>query len=212
MQIACMAKRVCKDFEIKKLGEYHDLYLKNDTLLLSDIFENFRQIYLNIYHLDPPITFSVPGLAWQAALKRTEVKLELLTDIDMLLMVVKWSEEGICHTIHRYIKANNRYMKDYDKNKESSYLKYLDVNNLYGWAMSEKLSANSFEWIEKTFQFNEGFMKSYTKESDKIGINYRGNISQSWYFVSWKITLNSQNYLPFLPERMKIKKKNNRKT
>ena len=139
------AKRVCQVFEIKKLGEYHDLYLKNDTLLLSDIFENFRQMYLKICPLDPTIPFSVPGLAWQAALKRTEVKLELLTDTDMLLMVVKGSREGICHTIHRYVKANNRYMKDYDQNKESSYLKYLDVNNLYGWAMLQKLSVNSFE-------------------------------------------------------------------
>ena len=73
------AKRVCQVFEIKKLGEYHDLYLKNDTLLLSDIFENFRQMYLKICPLDPTIPFSVPGLAWQAALKRTEVKLVLLT-------------------------------------------------------------------------------------------------------------------------------------
>ena len=95
------AKRVCQVFEIKKLGEYHDLYLKNDTLLLSDIFENFRQMYLKICPLDPTSPFSVPGLAWQAALKRTEVKLELLTDTDMLLMVVKGSREGICHTIHR---------------------------------------------------------------------------------------------------------------
>ena len=69
----------------------------------------------------------------------------------MLLMVVKGSREGICHTIHRYVKANNRYMKDYDKNKESSCLKYLDVNNLYGWAMLQKLSVNSFEWTEETF-------------------------------------------------------------
>ena len=76
------AKRVCKDFEIKNLGEYHDLYLKSDTLLLADVFKNFRKMYLNIYHLDPVKFLSAPGLPWQAALKRTEVKLKLLTDTD----------------------------------------------------------------------------------------------------------------------------------
>ena len=83
------AKRVCKDFEIKNLGEYHDLFLKRDPLLLADVFENFRKMCLKIYHLDPVKFLSAPGLAWQAALKKTEVKLELLTDIDMPLMVKK---------------------------------------------------------------------------------------------------------------------------
>ena len=90
---------------------------------------------INIYELDPAKFLSAPGLAWQAALKNTEVKLKLLTDIDMLLMVEKGFKGGICHAIHQYAKANNKYMLDYDKNKESSYLKYWDVNNLYGWAM-----------------------------------------------------------------------------
>ena len=90
---------------------------------------------INIYELDPAKFLSAPGLAWQAALKNTEVKLKLLTDIDMLLMVEKGIKGGICHAIHQYAKANNKYMLDYDKNKESSYLKYWDVNNLYGWAM-----------------------------------------------------------------------------
>ena len=125
-----------EDFEIKNLGEYHDLYLKSDTLLLADVFENFRKMCLKLYHLDPVKFLSAPGLAWQAALKKTEVKLELLTDIDMLLMVEKGIRGGICHAIHQYAKANNKYMKDYDKNKELSYLKYWDVNNLFGCAMS----------------------------------------------------------------------------
>ena len=145
------AKRVCKDFEIKNLGEYHDLYLKSDTLLLADVFKNFRKMCLKIYHLDPVKFLSAPGLAWQAALKKTEVKLELLTDIDTLLMVEKEIRGGICHAIHRYAKANNKYMKDYDKNKESSYLKYWDVNNLYGWTMSQMFPVNKFEWIKEYF-------------------------------------------------------------
>ena len=112
------AKRVCKDFEIKNLGEYHDLHLKSDTLLLADVFENFRKMYLKIYELDPVNFLSAPGLVWQAALKKTEVKLELLTDIRMLLMGEKGIRGGICHAIHQYAKANNKYMKDYDKNNE----------------------------------------------------------------------------------------------
>ena len=93
-------KRVYTDLEIKTFGEYHDLYLKSDTLLLADIFENFRKMYLIIYELDLVKFLSVPGLAWQAALKKTEVKLELLTDIDMLLMVEKGIRGGICHATH----------------------------------------------------------------------------------------------------------------
>ena len=83
------SKRVCKDFEIKNLGEYHDLYVQSNTLLLIDIFENIRNICLEIYELDPTKFLSAPRLVWQAALKKTKVKLELLTDIDMLLMVEK---------------------------------------------------------------------------------------------------------------------------
>ena len=80
-----------------------------------------------------------------SSFKKNLVKLELLTDIDMLLMVVKGSREAVCHTIHKYVKASNRYMKDYGKNKESSYFKYWDANNLYVWAMSQKLSVNHFK-------------------------------------------------------------------
>ena len=82
---------------------------------------------------------SAPGLAWQACSKKTEVKIELLTNVDMLLMVEKIIRVGICHTIHKYAKANNKHMKNYDKNKESSYIQYLDASNLYGWTMSLKL-------------------------------------------------------------------------
>ena len=109
-------KRVCKDFEIN-LGEYHDLYAQNDILLLADVFQNFQNMCLEIYELDPAKFLSAPGLAWQAALKKTEVKLDLLTDIDMLLMVEKGIRGGICHAIDMICK--NKYMRYYDKNKES---------------------------------------------------------------------------------------------
>ena len=132
------AQKVWEVFEINNRGEYHDLYVQSDTLLLADVFENFRNICLDIYGLDPVYFVSAPGLAWQACLKKTEVKLELLTDYDMLLMIEKGIRGGICQATHRYVKANNKYMKNYDKNSESSYIEYLDANNLYGWAMSQK--------------------------------------------------------------------------
>ena len=125
-------KRVCKDFEIKNLGENHDLYVQSVTLLLADAFGNFGNMCFNIYELDPSKFLSAPGLAWEAALKKTKVKLDLVTDIDMLLTVEKGIRGGICHFIYRSAKANNKYMKDYDKNKELSYLQYWDVNNSYG--------------------------------------------------------------------------------
>ena len=115
-------KKFCKDLEIKNLGEYHDLYFQSDTLLLADIFENFRNMCLKIYELDPAKFLSAPRLVWQAALKKTKVKLDLSTDFDMLLTVEKGIRGGISHSVYRYLKANNKYMKDYDKTKESSYI------------------------------------------------------------------------------------------
>ena len=131
------------------MSDYHDLYVQSDTLLLADVFENFRNTCIKVYELDPAHFLSAPGLAWQACLKKTEVKLELLTDADMLLMVEKGIRGRICHGIYRYAKTNNKYMKNYNKNKEESFLKYLDPNNLYGWAMSQKLPVSGFKWKKK---------------------------------------------------------------
>ena len=91
--------------------------------------------------------------------KRTRAKLGLFTDIDMLLIVKKDIRGGICHSIHRYAKTNNKYMKNYDKDMESSYLECLDANNLYGWTMYQKLSVNGFGWVEEPSQFKEDVIK-----------------------------------------------------
>ena len=153
------AQKVWDVFEIRNLGEYHDLYVQADTLLLADVYEKFRDKYIEIYELYPSYFLSAPGLVWQACLKKANVKLELLTDIDMLLMIESGIRGGICQSIHRYAKANNRYMKNYDKNIDPSYLMYLDANNLYGWAMSKKLPANGFEWENDLLRFNEIYKK-----------------------------------------------------
>ena len=114
------AKRVCKVFEIKRLGEYHYFYVQIDTLLLADALENFRNMCLKIYELVLAKVLSASGLAWQAPLKKTKAKFDLLTHIDMLLMVEKGIRGGICHYIYRY----NNYMKDYNKYNELSYMQY----------------------------------------------------------------------------------------
>ena len=130
------------------------MYLKSDRLILDDVFENFRKMCLKIYELDSAKFLLIPELAGK------QVKLELLTDIDILLMVEKGIRGGIFHAIQRYAKANNKYMKDYNQNKESWYLKYWDINNLYGWAMSQKLRGKNFEKIKDTSQFKD-FINHY---------------------------------------------------
>ena len=129
------------------------------------------------------------------------MKLELLTDVDMLLMVEKGIRGGKCHAKHRYAQANNKYMKSYDENEESSCLEYLDANNLYGWTMSEPLPVGGFDRIKDLSKTDEDFIKNYDKDSDKgyileVDVTYPKNLHDS----------NSD--LPFLPERMKIDKYN----
>ena len=114
---------------------------------MANVFENFMCI--KVYELDSAHFVSLPGLAWQACFTKTNRELELLTDYDMLLMVEEGIRGGIYHSIHRYAKANNKYMKNYNKDEESPYIQYLDANNLYGWAMSKKLPVNVFKWLNK---------------------------------------------------------------
>ena len=161
------AKIVFKNLINKNLDDYHDLCVQSDTLLLADVFENFRNMCIKVYELDPAHFLSATGLAWQACLKKTEVKLELLTDVDMLLMVEKGIKGGICHAMRRYTKANNNYMKDYNKDEEESFIESLDANNLYGWAISEPLPVDGFDRIKDLSKIDEDFTKNYDKDSDK---------------------------------------------
>ena len=143
------AQEVWEAFGMKKMKDYHNLCIRVDVLLLADVFENFRDICVKNYNLDPSHYYTAPSLAWDAALKITEVELELLSDIDMLLMVEKGIRGGVSMISNRYGKANNKYMgKSFIDIEPSKYRTYLDANNLYGWAMSKPLPMHGFKWME----------------------------------------------------------------
>ena len=160
------AQNVWNKFNLKNMGEYHDLYLASDILLLADVFENFRKTCLKYYKLDPCHYFTSPGLSWDAMLKMTDIKLELMTDIDMFQFIEKGMRGGISYIANRYGKANNKYMKKYNEKAPSKYIMYLDVNNLYGWAMSQYLPTGGFRWMTKN-QINKIDLAKYKEDSDK---------------------------------------------
>ena len=141
------AKKVWKTFKIKTMGEFHDLYLGSDVLLLADVFKSFRKTCLQYYKLDPCHYFTSPGLSWNAMLKMTNIKLELMTDIDMFQFIEKGMRGGVSYIANRYGKANNKYIKNYDVNEPSKYIIYQNMNNLYGWAMSQYLPTGGFRWM-----------------------------------------------------------------
>ena len=157
------ANKVFKEFKLKHLGEYHDLYIQSETLLLADVFENFRNTCIKVYELDPAHFLTAPGLAWQACLKKTGVKLELLANFDMLLMVEEGIRSGIYYAVHRYAKTNNKYMNKYDEKQEFPFLEYLYANNLFGWGMEQNLSVGGFEWVRDVSRIDEDFIKTMMK-------------------------------------------------
>ena len=194
-------KNTCNTFNITNLGDYHDLYVYLDVALLADVFENFRDTSINIDKLDPAYYLSAPGLSWHSCMKRTRIKLELLTDENMLLLFEKGIRGGMCNVIQKYARANNKYMKNYDITKESIFLIYVDANNLYGWAMSKQLPVDGFKYENDLSIFTMDFIKNYNEESDigyllYVDIEYPKNLRES------------HSDLPFLPDRMKVNKVN----
>ena len=193
------AYNVWNSFNMETMKDYHKLYNDSDVLLLADVFENFRDICLKIYGLDPVYYYTAPGLAWDACLKMTNINLELLNDVNMLLMFEKGIRGGISIISNRYGEANNKYMKCFNKNKPSKYLIYLDANNLYGCAMSEKLPTHGFKWLT-------------SGEMEKL---FNNQIVQVWEKIPCILEVDLEypekshdlhNDYPFCPERVKCDK------
>ena len=189
-------------FGCKTIKDYHDLYLKSDVLLLADVFENFRKTCLKHYKLDPAHYYTSPGLAWDACLKTTGQNLELLSDYDMLMMFERGIRGGITHISKRYAEANNKYMKNYDSSKESSYIQYLDANNLYGWAMSQNLPTHGFKWMsnitkEKVIEILDKANHSMSNHGRK---GYIFEVDLEYPPHLW----DKHNDYPLAPERLKV--------
>ncbi|MCG7869684.1 MAG: DNA polymerase, partial [Candidatus Thiodiazotropha taylori] len=190
------AKTVFSTFAMSSLGEYHDLYLKSDVVLLADVFEAFRNLCLKQYELDPCHFYTSPGLSWSACLKMTKVQLELLTDIDKILMVESGIRGGISQISNRYEKANNPYLEDYDPSKASTYLLDLDANNLYGWAMVHKLPVRDFDFMDK--RDVESFDIMSVPENGDTGYIIEASIRYPQHLH------NSHNSLPLAPVKRAI--------
>ena len=141
-------KKTWNKFEMKNMGDYHDHYLKKDVLLLADVYEKFIDTCLKYYRLDPCHYFSAPALSWDAMLKMAGIELEKISDIDQCLFIEKGLRGGISYIAKSHSKANNEYCPDYYKNKPSTFISYLHMNNLYGWAMNQYLPYGGFEWLE----------------------------------------------------------------
>ena len=183
-------------FKIKTLFEYHDWHLKTDILLLADVFEKFIKTCLDYYGLDPCHYFSAPGLNWDAMLKMIGVKLELISDTDMHLLIEKGMSGGISYISKKYTKANNRYMWNYNSNKESKFIIYWDANSLYGYGMSNPPSNSKFHWVTK-------------KEINKLDFNSVSENSSIGYFLEIDLEYPSKlhdfhNDYPLAPEKLKI--------
>ena len=152
------------------MGDYHDHYLKKDVLLLADVFEKFIDTCLKFYGLDPCHYFSSPGLSWDAMLKMTGVELEKISDIDNYVFIEKGLKGENSYIAKRYAKANNKYMKDHDPRKPSKFITYLDMNNLYGWAMSGYLPYGRFKGLKNICNFDVNSISECTFiEKSQIG-------------------------------------------
>ena len=163
-------------------------------MLLVDVFEKFIDASLKFHGLDPCHYFSSPGLSWDAMLKMTGVKLEKISDIDKYLFIEKGLRGGVSYIAKRYAKANNKYTNDYDPKKPSAFINYLDMNNLYGWAMSEYLTYGRFKWLKNVDGFDVNLI------SEKIPI---------WYFLEVDLKYPDElhklhNDYPLAPEKLAV--------
>ena len=198
------AQKVWKELNIQNLLQYTLIYLQTDVLHLADIFETFRDTCLTNYNLDPCHFYTSPNLSWNAMLYSTRVKLDLLTEQDKLEFFESQVRGGISTVFHRHAEANNQYLSNFDESKPKSFIAYLDANNLYGWAMSQKLPTGNFKWLNED-QLELKYKQltidpsSYNLDSN-TGIVYEVDIE-------YPLALHDiHSDYPFLAEKMKVEK------
>lgn len=192
------AKEVWKEMNIQTMGEYHDLYVLCDVVLLADVFERFRSITIKSFDLDPAQYYTLAGLCWSACLKMSGIELELLTDIEQYQMIEKGVRGGVAMMTLRYAEANNPYIQEsYDSSKPNVYLGYFDMNNLYGGAMVEHLPVRDCHWLSE-------------KETSELDILNVDKDASTGYIL--EVTLeyprhlhDEHNDLPLAPESLIIK-------
>ena len=188
------AQEVWDTFDCRNIGDYHDIYLRTDVLLLADVFENFRRTAMATYGLDPAHYYTLPGYSWEALLKFTRVSLELLTDSNMYLFIEKGLRGGISMVSHRHATANNPQMEDFNPSQPTSYLMSLDSNNLYGWAMSQPMPTGGFQWIDYSDQILDTPAHSSTGFILEVDLAYPPALHAD------------HNDYPLAPEKMTVSK------
>jgi hypothetical protein len=191
------AQLVWKTFECQNMHAYHDLYLKSDVLLLADVCEAFRSMALETYKLDPFHYYTAPGLSWDAMLKSTKVKLELISDPDIYLFLENNIRGGVSMISHRFSEANNPYVEGYDETNPNKYILYLDANNLYGWAMQQYLPISDFRFLSE-------------EEISQLDIDTIDDEASTGYICEVDLEYGSHlhdqhNCYPLAPERLHIK-------
>jgi len=194
------AKKSWLAFGCKTMRDYHDHYLKTDVLLLADVFENFRHICMTHFQLDPAHYYTLPGFAWDACLKTTDVCLNLTMDPDLELFFQNNMRGGVAQISHRHAIANNPYIKDFNPDEDRSYITYLDCNNLYGTAMMRPLPTGNFRFLteeEINRRYSEFQNATIPTDSDKgyaldVDFEYPADLHDS------------RNDYPLAPERMTV--------
>ena len=191
------AKDIWSTFQLQNLGQLHDLYLSTDTHLLADVFNGFRDLAYDVYKLDPAHYLTAPSLSWEAALKVTKVKLQLLDDIDMSLFADNMMNGGYAAVVEHFAKANNTYLKDYDSEKPTSYIFSTDCTNNYGAAMRMSLPTDGFQWVEDASMFTEEYIKNLEADG-AIGYFIEADLEYPDYLHD------AHDSFPLGPEKIKI--------
>ena len=211
-------KQLWNTFNLKNLGELHDLYMETDTLLLADVFENYRKVIHRNYGLDPVHFYTAPSLSWSAGLKFTNVKLEIPLDVNMHIFFDRGLRGGISMVAEHFARANNKYMEDFDSSSQQSFIQLVDANNLYGWSMSQMLPTGGFKWLDlKKGLPTPGVIESMDRQrtinewTEDI-MNLKDDDSKGYMFqcdLEYPAHLradNTHDNFPLAPESFKIEK------